>query len=144
MDAQRLGQFAFVQAVDHVEAVVDIVELLAAGIVAEHFAEGTLAAGEQFQGRGVGGIDLVGQQLLLSRQQATQALVVDPGPDRLRRAQAGFQALQGRLAAPGISLERLRDALALAAHRRAEFFFNVSRAVTWTRSRSAIASWESA
>ena len=29
MDAQRLGQLAFVQAVDDVEAVVDIVELLA-------------------------------------------------------------------------------------------------------------------
>ncbi|MNP05479.1 hypothetical protein D3C76_974340 [compost metagenome] len=110
------------QAVDDVEAVVEIIELLATGVVVEHFGQRALAAGEQFQRGGVGRVDLVGQWLLIARQQAAQAFVVDTFPHRFGGGEAGLQGAQGRLATPRIGLERLRHAFALAAHRRAELF----------------------
>ncbi|MNF58437.1 hypothetical protein D3C84_399920 [compost metagenome] len=105
-----------------VEAVVEVVELLAAGIVVEHFGQRTLAAVEQLERGGIGGIDLVGQWFLLGGQQAAQAFVVDANPDGPGGREAGFQALQRGLAAPGVRLEGLRDTLALTPHRRTEFF----------------------
>ena len=45
-----------------------------------------------------------------------------PSQTVLAAARLASQAGQGRLAAPGIGLERLRHTLALTAHRRAEFF----------------------
>jgi multidrug efflux pump len=96
--------------------------LLATSVVVEHVGQRTLVAGEQFQRSDIGRVDLVGQWFLIARQQAANTFVVYTFPHGLGGGEAGFHTGQGRLAAPCIGLEWLRNALGLAAHRRAEFF----------------------
>lgn len=78
LHAEGAGQVAFVQAVDHVQAVIEGVELVAPVFAGEQFGERFLFQRRQLRvAVGVGGVDLAGQGLLFGRQQGLQALAVD-------------------------------------------------------------------
>ncbi len=84
LHAEGAGQVAFVQAVDHVQAVIEGVELVAPVFAGEQFGERFLFQRRQLRvAVGVGGVDLAGQGLLFGRQQGLQALAVDTFPERL-------------------------------------------------------------
>src|SRR5690606_19334409 len=69
LHAEGLGQLAFLQAVQTVEAVVELVELAASGFVREQFTQWLLQGGEALAALLEGGVDVRHQALLILAQQ---------------------------------------------------------------------------
>src|SRR5690606_8990219 len=87
LDAEGLGQLAALQAVDLVEAVVEGVQLCAAGLVGEQFSERALQGGQLLAGGSVLLVDALGQLALVVAEQAAQAVLVGAQPQALGAGQ---------------------------------------------------------
>ena len=105
----------------HIQAVIQGVDLGAAGFVAKQLTERTLGGSQALAGVAVGGVDALFQCVVITAEQRLDAILFGAQPDAFGAGQAGSEVGQAGVAAPGFSLIGLRLAFALAAEWRAEF-----------------------
>src|SRR5690606_13402910 len=80
LDAEQLGQFAALQAMELVQVGVEGVQIDASGLFGAQLAEWALQGGQLLAGAGVLPVDALGQGLLIIAEQAAQAILVGPEP----------------------------------------------------------------
>jgi hypothetical protein len=105
LHVERLGQLAFLQAVQAIEAVVKLVQGGAPGFIGEQLTQGTVECGQALTGVLVSGVDAFCQVGLVVAQQRLNTVTVAAVPQQFGTGQCG--ALVGQLSSKQKCMARL-------------------------------------